>query len=163
MCNGLFPGGDADRRSATIHSRQPPRSSAKNGLIFREKNVLVSAEQPSDREGKTDYHSPLALALGLLGGTQSEEGPEIGLSCPLPEAAPMKQANKAPVFLSKEKVKMVHEPNEGEGCIPIDMSKEKVIKDTFPKPERKWDGGWYGSEESRIEYLKLHHKPWGFL
>ena len=46
--------------------------------------------------------------------------------------------------------------------IPIDMSKEKVFKDTFPKPERKWDGGWYGSEESRIEYLKLHHKLWGF-
>ena len=103
MCNGLIPGGDADRRSATIHSRQPPRSSAKNGLIFREKNVLAAADQPSDREGKPDFYSPLTLALGLLGGTQSEEGPEIGLACPLPEAAPMKQSNKAPVFLSTEK------------------------------------------------------------
>ena len=162
MCNGLFPGGDAGQQSATIHSRPLPRRSAKNGLIFREKNVLASADQPSDREGKPDFYSPLTLALDLLGGVPSEEGPEIGLPCPLPEAAPMKQANKAPVFLSKEKVKMVHEPNEGEGCIPIDMSKEKVFKDTFPNPERKWDGGWYGSEESRIEYLKLHYKLWGF-
>ena len=112
MCNGLFPGGDAGQQSATIHSRQLPRRSAKNGLIFREKNVLATAEQPSDREGKPDFYSPLSLALDLLGGVQSEEGPEIGLPCPLPEAAPMKQANKAPVFLSKEKVKMVHEPNE---------------------------------------------------
>ena len=162
MCNGLIPGGDADRRSATIHSRQPPRCSAKNGLIFRDKNVLAATDQPSDREGKPDFYSPLTLALGLLGGTPSEEGPEIGLACPLPEAAPMKQTNKAPVFLTEEKVKMVHEPNEGDGCIPIDMSKEKVFKNTFPKPERKWDGGWYGSEESRIEYLKLHSKLWGF-
>ena len=162
MCNGLSPGGDAGQQSATIHSRQQPKRSAKNGLIFREKNVLASADQPSDREGKPDFYSPLSLALDLLGGVPSEEGPEIGLPCPLPEAAPMKQANKAPVFLSKEKVKMVHEPNEGEGCIPIDMSKERVFKNTFPKPERKWDGGWYGSEESRIEYLKLHYKLWGF-
>ena len=156
MCNGLFPGGDVGQQPATIHSRPLPRRSAKNGLIFREKNVLASADQPSDREGKPDFYSPLASALDLLGGTQSREGPEIGLTCPLPEAAKMKQTNKAPVFLSTEKVQMVHEPNEGEGCIPIDMSKEKVFKDTFPKPERKWDGGWYGSEESRIEYLKLH-------
>ena len=108
MCNGSFPVGEADRRSATIHSRQPPRSSAKNGLIFREKNVLASAEQPSDREGKPDFNSPLAMALGLLGGTPSLEGPEIGLACPLPEAAPMKQANKAPVFLTTEKVKRMY-------------------------------------------------------
>ena len=110
MCNGLSPGGDAGQRSATIHSRQLPKSGAKNGLIFRETNVLAAAAQPSDREGKPDFYSPLSLALGLLGGTPSEEGPDIGLPCPLPEAAPMKQANKAPVFLSKEKVKMVHEP-----------------------------------------------------
>ena len=102
MCNGSFPVGEADRRSATIHSRQPPRCSAKNGLIFRGKNVLA-AEQPPDREGKIDYISPLSLALGLLGGTQSEEGPEIGLEHQLPEAAKMKQTNKAPVFLSREK------------------------------------------------------------
>ena len=100
--------------------------------------------------------------MGLLGGTQSEEGPEIGLEHQLPEAAKMKQTNKAPVFLSTEKVKMVHEPEEGDGCIPIDMSGQKVFKDTFPEPERKWDGGWYGSEESRIEYLRKHVKLWGF-
>ena len=109
MCNGLIPGGDADRRSATIHSRQPPRCSAKNGLTFREKNVLAATDQPSDREGKPDFYSPLSLALGLLGGTQSEEGPEIGLAHPLPEAAKMKQTNKAPVFLTAEKVKMVRQ------------------------------------------------------
>ena len=121
-------------RSATIHSGQAPKSFVRNGLLFREKNVLA-AEQPPDREGKTDYISPLSLALGLLGGTQSEEGPEIGLEHQLPEAAKMKQTNKAPVFLSTEKVKMVHEPNEGDGCIPIDMSQQKVFKDTFPEPE----------------------------
>ena len=140
MCNGSFPVGGASRRPATIHSRQPPRSSAKNGLIFRESNVLVS-EQPSDREGKTDFYSPLTYALGLLGGTQSEEGPEIGLSCPLPEAAPMKQTNKAPAFLSKEKVKMVHEPNEGEGCIPIDMSKEKSLQGQIPETRTEMGRG----------------------
>ena len=103
MCNGSTPVGDADQWSATIHSRQPPRSSAKNGLIFREKNVLAAADQPSDREGKPDFYSPLTLALGLLGGTPSEEGPEIGLVCPLPEAAPMKQANKRRCFYRKRK------------------------------------------------------------
>ena len=57
---------------------------------------------------------------------------------------------------------MVHEPEEGDGCIPIDMSQQKVFKDTFPEPDRRWDGGWYGSEESRIAYLKKHGKLWGF-
>ena len=161
MCIGSFPGGDADQRSATIHSGKAPKCFPQNGFLFREKNVLA-AEQPPDREGKTDYISPLCLALGLLGGTQSEAGPEIGLEHQLPEAAKMKQTNKAPVFLSTEKVKMVHEPEEGDGCIPIDMSEQKVFKDTFPEPERKWDGGWHGSEESRIEYLRKHSKLWGF-
>ena len=33
----------------------------------------------------------------------------------------------------------------------------------FPVPEKKLDGGWYGSEESRIAYyLKMHGKLWGF-
>ena len=142
MCIDRLPGGDAGQRSASIHSRQPPRCSAKNGLTFREKNVLAATDQPSDREGKPDFYSPLSLALGLLGGTQNEEGPEIGLEHQLPEAARMKQTNKAPVFLSTEKVKMVHEPEEGDGCIPIDMSEQKVFKDTFPEPERNgMEGG----------------------
>ena len=102
MCIDRPPGGDAGQRPATIHAWQPPKSGVKHGLIFREKNVLA-ADQPSDREGKPDFYSPLSLALGLLGGTQSEEGPEIGLEHQLPEAAKMKQTNKAPVFLSTEK------------------------------------------------------------
>ena len=126
MCNGSFPVGDADQRSASIHSQLPPRRGAKNGLFFREMNVLA-ADQHSDREGKPDFISPLSLAMGLLGGTQSEEGPDIGLAHQLPEAAKMKQTNKAPVFLSTEKVKMVHEPEEGDGCIPIDMSTHKKL------------------------------------
>ena len=103
MCNGSFPVGDADQRSATIHSGQLPRRGVRNGLIFRGKNVLA-ADQPSDREGKTDYHSPLTLALGHLGAIQSEAGPDIGLEHPLPEAVKMKQTNKAPVFLSTKKI-----------------------------------------------------------
>ena len=134
MCNGSFPVGDADRRSATIHSGQAPKSHVKNGLLFREKNVLT-AEQPSDREGKTDYTSPLSLALGLLGETQSEAGPEIGLEHQLPEAAKMKQTNKAPVFVTAAKAEMVHEPNEGVGCIPVDMTQHKVFNETFPEPQ----------------------------
>ena len=54
----------------------------------------------------------------------------------------------------------MHEPNEGDGCIPVDMSKHKVFKEKFPAPEKKWDGGWYGDETSRIEYLKQHGKDY---
>ena len=68
----------------------------------------------------------------------------------LPTEAKMKQSNKAPVFLTAEKVHMVREPDEGDGCIPVDMSQQKVFKDEFPPPEEKWDGGWYGDEASRI-------------
>ena len=74
----------------------------------------------------------------------------------------MKQSSKAPVFLTAAKVEMVHEPNEGDGCIPVDMSRHKVLKDTFPEPQSRWDGGWYGDEESRLAYLKMHGKLWGF-
>ena len=42
------------------------------------------------------------------------------------------------------------------------MSQQKVFKDEFPVPEKKWDGGWCGNEESRIAYLKMHGKLWGF-
>ena len=91
-----------------------------------------------------------------MGAIQSEAGPEIGLEHPLPEADKMKQTNKAPVFLTAAKVKMVHEPNEGEGCIPVDMSKHKAFKDTFPEPQRKWDGGWHGDEDSRIAHWKQY-------
>ena len=48
----------------------------------------------------------------------------------------MKQSNKAPVFLTAAKVEMVHEPNEGDGFIPFDMSQHKVFKETFPEPQK---------------------------
>ena len=103
--------------------------------FYREKaNVLVTA-QPTDREDKTDLSSPLSFALGHLGAIQSEEGPEIGLEHPLPEAEKMKQTNKAPVFLTAAKAEMVHEPNEGVGCIPVDMTQHKVFNETFPEPQ----------------------------
>ena len=80
MCNGLFPGGDTGRRSVTIHSRQLPKSSAKNGLIFREKNVLAPAEQPSDREGKPDYY--YYLGSGSPWGDSERRGPGNRVSVP---------------------------------------------------------------------------------
>ena len=161
MCIDIASVGGAGCTPATIRSGRAPKCFVRNGLKFRTpSNELAS--QPPDPGGKTDFISPLACALSHLGGAQSPDGPKIELGHPLPEAAPMKQSNKAPVFLTSEKVKMVHEPNEGEGCIPVDMSKHKVFKEKFPDPEVKWDGGWYGDETSRIEYLKQHGKLWGF-
>ena len=74
----------------------------------------------------------------------------------------MKQSNKAPVFLTVNNVERVHEPDEGDGCIPIDMSQQKVFKKEFPPPGEKWDGGWYGDEASRLAYLKMHGKLCAF-
>ena len=59
----------------------------------------------------------------------------------LPEEAKMKQSNKAPVFLTAEKVEMVHEPDEGDGCIPVDISKQQVFKDEFPLRKKSGAGG----------------------
>ena len=161
MCIDIASVGGAGGTPATIRSRRAPKCFVRNGLQFRiPSNELDS--QPQDPGDKTEYISPLACALSHLGGVQGTEGPEIELAHPLPEAAPLKQSNKAPVFLTSEKVKMVHEPNEGDGCIPVDMSQQKVFKDEFPVPEKKWDGGWCGNEESRIAYLKMHGKLWGF-
>ena len=56
----------------------------------------------------------------------------------------------------------MHEPDEEDGCIPVDMSQQKVFKDEFPPPEEKWDGGWHGDGVSRIAYLKMHGKLAGF-
>ena len=161
MCIDIASVGGAGRASATIRFERAPKCFVRNGLQYRiSSNELAS--QPQDPGDKTDQNSPLACALSHLGGVQSVDGPEIGLAHPLPEAAPLKQSNKAPVFLTAEKVKMVHEPNEGEGCIPVDMTQHKVFKEKFPEPEQKWDGGWYGDDASRVEYLKQHGKLWGF-
>ena len=162
MCIDIASVGGAGGSPATIRSGRAPKCFVRNGLQFRTKSNVLEPAQPQDPGDKTDNISPLTFASGHLGAIQSEEGPEIGLEHPLPEAAEMKRTNKAPVFLTSAKVKMVHEPNEGEGCIPVDMSKHKVFKDTFPEPQRKWDGGWYGDEESRIAFLKQHGKLWGF-
>ena len=106
----------------------------RNGLFFREKiNALVPA-QTANLEGKPNPRSPLTLALRLLGGSQSEQGPEIGLAHQLPEEEKMRQSNKAPVFLTAAKVEMLHEPNEGDGCIPVDIFKQKMFKAEFPPP-----------------------------
>ena len=50
----------------------------------------------------------------------------------------------------------MHEPDEEDGCIPVDMSQQKVFKDEFPSPEEEWDGVWHGDEASRIAFLKMH-------
>ena len=56
----------------------------------------------------------------------------------------------------------MHEPDEEDGCIPVDMSQQKVFKDEFPSPEEEWDGVWHGDEASRIAFLKMHGKLWAF-
>ena len=110
MCIDIASVGGADRASATIRFERAPKCFVRNGLQYRiSSNELAS--QPQDPGDKTDNISPLIFALGHLGAIQSEEGPEIGLEQPLPEAAEMKRTNKAPVFLTSAKVKMVHEPN----------------------------------------------------
>ena len=68
----------------------------------------------------------------------------------------MRQTTKFFCFLTVGKVGKVHAPDEGNGCIPIDMSELKVFKDEFLPPEEKWDGGWHGDEASRIAYLRKH-------
>ena len=120
--------------------------------FFLGKIYVLATAQTADLKGKIDSLSALSLALGHLGGIQSEEEAEIGLAHPLLEEEKMKQSNKAPVFLTAAKVEMVQEPNEGDGCTPVDMSQQRVFKDEFPVPEEKWDGGWYGDEGSRIAY-----------
>ena len=101
MCIDVTSVGGAGNLPATIRSGRAPKCFIRNGLQFRTTNELVSA-QPQDPGDKTDFNSPLISALSHLGGVQSEEGPEIGFKHPLPEAAPLKQTNKAPVFLTSE-------------------------------------------------------------
>ena len=98
MCIDIPSVGGPGPVRTIIHSEGVPKCFRKNGLFYREKpNVLVTV-QPTDLEDKTDLSSPLSFALGHLGAIQSEEGPEIGLEHPLPEAGKMKQSSKAPVF-----------------------------------------------------------------
>ena len=137
MCIDTASVGGLGRVRPTIHSEGVPKCvRKKDGLLFREKSNALATAQTADLEGKPDILSPLSFALGHLGAIQSEEGPEIGLAHPLPEAEKMKQSNKAPVFLTAAKVEMVHEPNEGDGFIPFDMSQHKVFKETFPEPQK---------------------------
>ena len=118
-----------------IHSEGVPKCFRKNGLLFRETSHALAPAQTADLKGKTNILSPLSFALGHFGAIQSEEGPGIGLERPLPEAEKMKQTNKAPVFLTAAKAEMVHEPNEGVGCIPVDMTQHKEFNETFPEPQ----------------------------
>ena len=111
-----------------------PKCFRKNRLLFREKSNVLATAQTADLEGKIDSLSPLSLALRLLGEMQNEEEPEIGLAHQLPEEEKMRQSNKAPVFLTAAKVEMLHEPNEGDGCIPVDIFKQKMFKAEFPPP-----------------------------
>ena len=64
---------------------------------------------------------------------ESQEGVAVRLSHSLPEETVVDCANKASVFLT-EKVSLVYEPDEGGGCVPVDMSREKVFKHEFSAP-----------------------------
>ena len=98
MCIDTASVGGLGRLRPAIHSEGVPKCFRKNGLLFREKPNVLAPAQTADLEGKPGTLSPLSFALGHLGAIQSEEGPEIGLEHPLPEAGKMKQSSKAPVF-----------------------------------------------------------------
>ena len=72
--------------------------------------------------------------------------------------------DKSPVYLTAENIDKVHEPREGDGTVTIPMRKEDILKpeSDFPEAAPRWDGEWYGTEESRLMYLRKHSSLWGF-
>ena len=106
----------------------------------------------------------LKRTLESLGGIHSVHGELLKHTSPLPESEEVEFVDKSPVYLDLKNVSRVHEPEHEERCVPILADRNRILKSEsdFPEIDRKWDGGWHGTEASRLEYLRAHYQLWGF-
>ena len=113
---------------------------------------------------KTEQGRAVGEALSFLGGSAC-----VGTSVPRVRVSPLaieprevQFVDKRPIELDMSNVKLVHEPEEGDPSVEVPVDPERILREEFPEPVERWNGGWHGTEESRIEYLRRHGRLWGF-
>lgn len=70
-------------------------------------------------------------------------------------------ADKKPVHLTSANFDKVHEPKSHATAVPCDLG--DILLDKLPPEDKHWGGYWGGTEESRILYLRKHHRLWGWV
>ena len=114
-------------------------------------HVFFCMTKPDDSQS-----SSVTQALRGLGGVESFSGTPVTCSgAPVLPVAPV-VSDKGPVFLTDDLVKLIHEPVEGEASVHIDMDREKILlpQSDWPTENPRWNGTWFGTESSRLLYLK---------
>ena len=116
------------------------------------------------RTDQTDTGQALGKSLSLLGGVSGSGGVKVARPAPLPQEKKVEFNDKSPVFLTQFNVSKVHEPEEHAECVKVEIDADRILKseDEFPSPVSRWDGGWHGTAESRLLYLRAHKHLWGF-
>ena len=113
---------------------------------------------------KTADGDSVASTLCKLGAVSCSGVNPVEVSKPLPQPVAPVFVDKSPVYLEVEHVDRIHEPDEGSPSVNIDLSEDRILLPTgqWPKPEPKWDGEWFGTEASRVAYLKQHRSLWAY-
>ena len=100
--------------------------------------------------------------LSWLGGIQTEFGAEVHSERKDVDPKEISFVDKSPVYLTEDNIDLLVEPSSHDETIPAQISREEVLKTELPPASPKWDGGWHGTEGSRMKYLRENHKLWAF-
>ena len=100
--------------------------------------------------------------LSWLGGIHTEFGAEVHSEMKRVDPKDISFVDKSPVYLTEDNIDLLVEPSSHDDTIPAQISREEVLKTELPPASPKWDGGWHGTEGSRMKYLRENHKLWAF-
>ena len=79
------------------------------------------------RTDQTETGQALGLSLELLGGVKGAGGKWVSRPSPMPQEKKVEFNDKSPVFLTVSNVSKVHEPEEHEDCVKVDIDSERIL------------------------------------
>ena len=119
-------------------------------------------------DNQTESAVEVAEAFKRLGGMYDICGKALDLadSFRVSESVEPIRKDKGPVPMTVDLIRNIHEPPHLSKLVKVDWDAVGPIlrpEEEWPPAEPKWDGVWNGSEDSRLEYLRLHQQLWGLL
>ena len=138
-----------DRPAATARGARASRAGRDDHTFFR-----MTKTDPIDRA--------VGKVLSQLGGIDCPQGHPVDCVFPMPDAKDAEFVDKSPIFLTSDSVHLVHEPEVCDETVNVSIDKDRILRDELPEPAARWDGGWHGTADSRLDYLRAHKGLWAF-
>ena len=116
--------------------------------------------------GQTESAIDVAKALERLGGVcDIMRGSTLDVSSECVESVKPVRKDRGPIPMTAELIERVQEPDHASRLVDVQYENLNILREEseWPAPEKRWDGVWHGTEESRLVYLRKHQKLWGLL